>query len=303
MGIFSIILTILGLSLFEVTGSVDNAIINAQVLSSMQQKAKKWFLTWGIFSSVFLVRGVLPWLIIWLTTPSLGPVGALTATFSSNPLVHQAILRSSPLLFMGGGIFLVLLFLNWLFLEEKNYGVKGEEFIYSQGIWFYALASLFLTGIIYIAIKVDPLLALAATVGSSAFFLTHGFKENAQKSEKRLINKVSSDLSKILFLEIIDATFSIDEVLGAFAFTLSVPLILIGNGIGAVVVRQLTVSNIEKIKKYIYLENGAMYSIFFLGIIMLLNSFGFLIPEWFSPIVTFLVVGYFFLKSRAVSAN
>jgi hypothetical protein len=87
-----------------------------------------------------------------------------------------------------------------------------------------------------------------------------------------------SDWSKIMYLKVIDATFSIDGVLGAFAFTLSVPLILIGNGIGAFVVREFTVSNVDRIKKYIYLKNGAMYSILFLGIIMISESFGAHVP-------------------------
>ena len=113
------------------------------------------------------------------------------------------------------------------------------------------------------------------------------------------MDKTKSDLSKIFYLEVIDATFSIVGVLGAFAFTLSVPLILLGNGIGAFVVREVTIHNIERIQKYVYLKNGAMYSIFCLGLIMLLDSFGFHIPEWFTPVVTAVVIGYFFLKSRA----
>ncbi len=299
MNIFSIILIVLGLILFEVVGSIDNAIINAQVLSGMGQKARKLFLGWGIFISVFLVRGFLPWLIIWFTAPSLGPIGALTATFSNDLRVHQAIEKASPLLFIGGGIFLVFLFLNWLFLEEKHFGLLGERFFYSQGVWFYALVSIILSLTVYFALQKDPLLALGAVVGSSAFFITHGFKQNAENAEEKLLHSSQSDLAKILYLEVIDATFSIDEVLGAFAFTLSVPLILIGNGIGAVVIRQLTASNIERIKKYVYLENGAMYSILVLGIIMLADAFGLFIPEWLSPILTFLVVGYFFFKSRS----
>ncbi|RPJ53098.1 MAG: DUF475 domain-containing protein, partial [Methanobacteriota archaeon] len=106
-----------------------------------------------------------------------------------------------------------------------------------------------------------------------------------------------SVVSKIFYLEVIDATCSIDGVLGAFAFTLAVPLILIGNGIGAIVVRQITVSNIERIKRYVYLKNGAMYSIVCLGTIMVLDAFGFHIPPWLSPIITFGVVGYFLFKS------
>jgi len=72
----------------------------------------------------------------------------------------------------------------------------------------------------------------------------------------------------------------------------------LGNGIGAFVVREITVHNIERIGRYIYLKNGAMYSILVLGMIMLFNSFGMHIPEWFTPIATASIVGYFFLKSR-----
>ena len=103
--------------------------------------------------------------------------------------------------------------------------------------------------------------------------------------------------SKIFYLMVIDATFSLDGVLGAFAFTLSVPLILLGNGIGAIVVRQVTVSNIERIKKYVFLKNGAMYSIFVLGIIMLVDAFGGEIPSYVSPLVTFIIIGLFLMKS------
>jgi hypothetical protein len=106
-----------------------------------------------------------------------------------------------------------------------------------------------------------------------------------------------SDISKVFYLEVIDATFSIDGVIGAFAFTMSVPLILIGNGIGAFVVRELTIRNVDNIKKYRYLKNGAMYSICFLGIIMMMDSFGVHIPFWVSPVITFGVVGFFMIKS------
>jgi len=144
------------------------------------------------------------------------------------------------------------------------------------------------------------MVAFGAVVGSTVFFITHGFKQNAEEQEKKLMEVGRSDVSKIFYLEAIDATFSIDGVLGAFAFTLVVPLILIGNGIGAIVVRQVTVGNIGRIKKYLYLKNGAMYSILFLGSIMILDSFGFHIPPWVAPLITFAVVGYFFYKSRRV---
>ncbi len=266
----------------------------------MQPKARRWFLFWGLLSAVFVVRGVLPWLIIWITTPSLGPIGALTATFSGDPALTTAIDRSAPVLLVGGGTFLLFLFFYWLFMEPKNYGLPHERFFHEQGVWFYAVVSIILTVIVWLALHQDPFMALGAVVGSTAFFITHGFKQNAEQSEKDLMRTHLSDISKILYLEIIDATFSIDGVLGAFAFTLSVPLILIGNGLGALIVRKLTTSNTERIKKYLYLKNGAMYSILFLGLVMLLDSFGFEIPSWTSPVITFVVVGYFFLKSHLI---
>jgi len=298
MDIFSIVLTVTGLCLFETISSIDNAIINAEVLSTMRPKYRRWFLVWGIIIAVFAVRGLLPWLIVWVVTPGVGPWEAMTATFSSDPRVMQAVDSSAPVLLMGGGIFLVMLFLHWVFLEEKNFGLPGERFLMRQGVWFYALASVLLTVVVWYAMKKDDALAFGAVVGSTAFFITHGFKQNAEQSEQELLHSHKSDIAKILYLEIIDATFSIDGVLGAFAFTLSVPLILVGNGLGAFVVRELTVRNVEVIKRYRFLKNGAMYSVLFLGWIMILDAFGMHIPHWLSPVLTFGVVGYFFLKSR-----
>ena len=300
MNIFSLVFTILGLSLFEIISSVDNAIINAEVLSTMKPKARRWFLVWGILIAVFVLRGLLPWIIVWLTTPSLGPVEALFATFSNDEKVIQAVESSSPLLLIGGGTFLIFLFFHWLFMEDKNFGLPGEKFIRRQSVWFYAIVSIILAVLVWFALKEDPLMAFGSVLGSTAFFIVHGFRQNAELEEKNLMDRTSkrTDISKILYLEVIDATFSIDGVLGAFAFTLSVPLILLGNGLGALVLRQLTIRNIERIKKYRYIKNGAMYSILFLGLIMLLDSFAYHIPSWLSPLITFGVVGYFFYRSK-----
>lgn len=301
MDAFSIILIVFGLILFETVSSIDNAVINAQVLSTMSERARRWFLLWGLLIAVFLLRGLLPFAIVWITNPSLGPLEVVTASFSSDQKVQEAVELSAPILLIGGGTFLIFLFFHWLFLEPKKFGLRGEGFIQSQGVWFYAIVSITLAAIVWFALKINPLMAFGAVIGSTAFFITHGFKENAEQAEKSLLkgSKTRSDLSKILYLEVIDATFSIDGVVGAFAFTLSVPLILLGNGVGAFVVREVTVHNIERIQKYVYLKNGAMYSILFLGMIMVLDSFGFHIPEWFTPVVTAIVIGYFFIKSRS----
>lgn len=276
MNIVSIILTILGLSLFEIISSVDNAIINAEVLSTMDKKPRKWFLSWGLLFAVFVIRGLLPF------------------------LLKKSARESGPILLIGGGIFLIFLFFHWLFMEDKNFGLPGERFFRKQSVWFYGTVSVMLTAVVWLALQINPVMAFSAVVGSTAFFILHGFRQTAEQEEKNMLNKIRSDISKILYLEVIDATFSIDGVLGAFAFTLSVPLILIGNGLGALILRELTVRNIDTIKKYLYIKNGAMYSILFLGIIMLADSFGVHVPEWLSPIITFIIVGYFFVRSKKV---
>jgi uncharacterized protein len=299
MDIISALLIILGLILFESITSIDNAIINAEVLAGMPLKARRWFLTWGILIAVFGIRGILPWLIVWIMTPGLGPWRAFTASLTGDPAALEAIHESSPALLMGGGVFFVFLFFNWIFLEPKKYGLPVERLIARQGAWFYTVISLFLTATVWFSMGKNPMLAFGAVAGSTAFFVTHGFKRHAEEQETRLLSG-ENDLSyvgKIIYLEMIDMTFSIDGVVGAFAFTLSVPLILIGNGIGVIVVRQLTVYGVDRIKKYVYLKNGAMYSILVLGCMMLAQGAGIHIPEWISPAATFVIVGYFLMLS------
>jgi hypothetical protein len=303
--LLSAIFTIIGLSLFETVSSVDNAIINAEVLGTMSRRARKWFLTWGMLVAVFVVRGLLPFVIVWSFNNTLSIGQVLSAAWSSDPLVQESIHKSAPILLVAGGVFLIFLFLHWLFLEDKHLGLpKTEKFFMARGVWFYAVVSVLLAVIAWFALKESSMMGFGAVVGSSLFFITHGFKQNAEHQEKKMLGGgVQSDLSKLFFLEIIDTTFSIDGVLGAFAFTLSVPLILLGNGLGALLVRQLTIGNIERIKKYVFLKNGAMYSILVLGIIMLLHSFGFSIPEYVSPLSTFIIIGFFFWKSKVHLKN
>ncbi|MBI4896214.1 MAG: DUF475 domain-containing protein [Candidatus Aenigmarchaeota archaeon] len=293
-----ILLTVAGLSLFEIVSSVDNAVINADVLKTMSDKGRRWFLTWGLFFAVFLMRGVLPFLIVFMLDPSRGIWGTLTAVFSSDPAIVQSLQQSSPPLLAAGGVFLLFLFLHWLFTEPKNYTLLGERFIHRHSAWFYASVSILLTIIIWIGLSPNPLIAFGAAAGSSLFFITTGFKDNAERKEHEMLNKTGmSDISKLLYLEVIDASFSIDGILGAFAFTLAVPLILIGNGIGAIVLRNVTIGSIDRVKKYKYLKNGAMYSIAVLGMIMIFESFHILVPVWISPIATIVILSYFFMKS------
>lgn len=300
---FEIAIIILGLIVFEVVSSVDNAVVNAHVLKTLPEKYRKIFLFWGIIFAVFAVRGILPFLIVWLAAPGLSPVEVFSAVFSNNEEIQGYLEQSKPLLLLGGGVYLFFVFLSWLFMEEKKYAFLVEHFLHRQSIWFYAIASIFITIVVFLSIKVNPALALSASIGSTAFFITEGFKKNAEEKEKQLVSGTSgmSAWSKLLYLEFLDASFSIDGVVGAFAFTTSVPLILIGNGIGAIVVREITIRGLDVVTKFAYLKNGAMYSVGVLGFIMVLESFGTHPPFWFVPLNTFAILGLFlFLSIREI---
>jgi len=282
---WNIIVVVLGLAVFEIISSVDNAIVNAHVLKTMPEKYRKIFLFWGLLFAVFVVRGLLPFLIVWMANPALSIGGVMTAVFSNDPQIKHYLEASKPLLLLGGGVYLFFVFLSWLFLEEKKYAFLAEGFIHRQGAWFYAVTSLFTVFVVYVSLQINPILALAATIGISAFFITDGFKKNAEEQEKKMVSSSHmSAWSKILYLEILDASFSIDGVIGAFAFTLSVPLILLGNGLGAFVTREFTVKGINLIAKFAYLKNGAMYSIGMLGALMIAESFGKEYPFWLAPL-------------------
>ncbi len=298
--ILSFIIIILGLCLFEIISSVDNAVINANILKTMAPKYQKIFLFWGLLFAVFVVRGILPFLIVWIANPDLGVWQVVTATFSGSEEIKGYLNQSKPLLLLGGGIYLFFVFLSWLFLEEKKYSFFVEGFIHRQGAWFYAFASIITTAVVYFSLQENPILALAATIGVSAFFITDGFKKNAEEKEKQLMNPAMGAWSKILYLEVLDASFSIDGVIGAFAFTVSVPLIILGNGLGALVVREFTIRGIDLITKFQYLKNGAMYAIGVLGAIMILESFGHEFPFWLAPLNMVLLLGIFlYLSIRA----
>src|SRR3989339_1931607 len=104
--IFQFIIIIFGLALFEIISSVDNAIINANVLKTLPERFRKIFLFWGILFAVFIVRGCLPFVIIWLANPALSFFEVLTFAFSKGEGIAESLDKSTPLLLLGGGLYL-----------------------------------------------------------------------------------------------------------------------------------------------------------------------------------------------------
>jgi len=299
------IIIIIGLVVFEIVSSVDNAIVNAHVLKTMNEKWRKIFLFWGILTAVFLVRGLLPLAIVWLSVPEIGFMGAFRSMFNASPEVANLIEERKGIILIGAGVFLLLVYLHWLFLEKKDPYFVPDKLIKPQyGVWFFAFCAIILVTLLYLA-RHSPNLMLAAAIGNAVFFIMYGFREQAEKQEEALKggNSNLSNFSKLMYLEVLDASFSFDGVVGAFAFTTSVPFIFIGNGIGALVVRQLTIKGIEKVSQYKWLKNGAMTSIGFLGVFIILKSFGINIPEYVPTVTTLGLVGITFFKSHRLLKN
>jgi hypothetical protein len=299
MSLVESIAIIIGLIVFEVVNSVDNAIVNASVLKTMSVLWRKRFLLIGIITSVFLVRFLLPLIIVWISVPTLSAPDLFLAFLGQSDVAAQAIELQKPLILMFGGVFLLFLYFHWLFLEKKE-PLYIERFLKEKhGVWFFAFAAIFLVVVMYLA-RSNPMVMLAAAIGSATFFIVYGLRQTAEESERNMVAGSSglSDLSKFVYLEVLDTTFSFDGVIGAFAFTINLLLILIGIGIGAIVVRELTIKGIDTIAKYKYLKNGALTSIGFLGLFMLIESFKIELPSYVPIIVTFLVIGIAFYMSR-----
>jgi hypothetical protein len=185
-------------------------------------------------------------------------------------------------------------------MEKKHVLFHGVESNEKKALQYYAVMAALVVFIILLSIGKNRYVGFAAVVGMSIFLVMEHIKEKSEIHVHGLKTHTRfSDMAKIGYLEAIDASFSVDGVMGAFAFTLSVPLIIIGSGIGALVVRKLTIKNIGAIHKYRFIKNGAMYSIFFLGCIMLFSAFGIDVPDWVSPVVTFFIVAFFFGYSKS----
>ncbi|QKF77384.1 DUF475 domain-containing protein [Arcobacter defluvii] len=280
------------LSVLELSLSFDNAVVNATILATMAVIWRKRFLIWGMIIAVFGVRFIFPILIVYFST-SMGIIDSFNLSIT-NPDEYEKIIQSSHHVIMSfGGMFLLMLFLKFLFNENKDlYWIKFiEKFaskISKKGDIKIIFILFLMLGITYIApnnvvmgdsmIAVNKIEILAPMlIGLIAFYLIEFFKSfmetNSDKNSN--ITQVSGGFISFIYLETIDMSFSLDGVLGAFAVTQNIIIIMLGLGIGAMAVRSLTIYMVDKdvVSKYIYLEHGAMWSIGFLALSMIVQIF------------------------------
>jgi len=285
------------LSVLELSLSFDNAVINATILATMAVVWRRRFLIWGMLIAVFGVRFVFPILIVYFSTP-MGLVDSFNLALT-NPDEYEKIIEGSHHVIMSfGGMFLLMLFLKFIFDEKKDlHWIQAiESFaakISKRGDVKMIFILFMMLGITYIApaevvmgdtmVQVDKIEILAPMlIGMIMFYLIEFFKgfmetkeETGEESGDSKATELSGGFISFIYLETIDMSFSLDGVLGAFAVTQNIVIIMLGLGIGAMAVRSLTIYMVERdvVAKYIYLEHGAMWSIGLLALTMIVQIF------------------------------
>jgi hypothetical protein len=286
------------LAVLEVSLSFDNAVVNATVLVRMNPFWQKIFLTIGVLIAVFGMRLVFPLLIVGITA-KLNPAEAVRLALEKGDpdkpgtygyLLHQA----HPAIAAFGGVFLLLLFLDfileereitWLSWLERPLARIGRLDQLSVVITLIVLAIAAYT--LAPADKVSTVLA-SGIFGMAAYLLVNGLgelfnTEEADEAEdgdevtvpRRRAAQAAGKAALFLFLylEVLDASFSFDGVIGAFAITSDPIIIAIGLGIGAMFIRSLTVFLVRKgtLSEYVYLEHGALWAIGALAVLLLIT--------------------------------
>lgn len=283
-GLLSVFI-VLVLGLLEVSLSFDNAIVNAMKLEKMNELWRGRFLTWGIAIAVFGMRFLFPVLVVAIFAQlGLWEVVkiALTDAHKYTYYLHQT---HAPIVTFGG-TFLMMLFLNYFFDDEKEvHWIKHLEeklkyFGNFKGAETLATLLALLAIQTHINIEQKLFVILSGLSGIVIYLLIDGITAWLERKEEESIKQLGATIKGagfvgFLYLELIDASFSLDGVLGAFALSKDIIIITIGLAIGAMFVRSLTIMLVEKktLNKYLYLEHGAHWAIGALAVIMLVSSF------------------------------
>ena len=276
------------LSLLEISLSFDNAVMNAVILSGLSKVWRRRFLTWGMVIAVFGMRFLFPVLIVSITA-DLGIAETIKIALKEPEIYAHHLERAEPLILAFGGSFLFMVFLNWLFdagrelhwiktLEERasKLAKLGEIKL------IVALTVVFIVGYL----KKDPSIILSMILGILLFETVHFIKSAIDYFKDK--RGIDGGIGAFIYLELLDASCSLDGTVGAFAISQNLVIITIGLSVGAFILRSLTLYFVEsgKLKELPYLEHGAHWGIGALGIMMLIELF-YSIPE---PVISSLAL-------------
>ncbi len=293
------------LVILEVTFSFDNAVINSKVLARMSPFWQRMFLTVGIFFAVFVVRFILPIFIVQFTSGS-GFSEVVDMALHDPEKYGHTLHNAAPLIDAFGGTFLMMIGVNYFMDRNKDihWLKRTEHWLSKFGSYesFKILVMLSVAMALYatvdekyrVAVLLSSVIGVMLHIGLDLF---GRYFADKQSSAKQLVG--SAAFASFLYLNVLDASFSLDGVIGAFAITNDVLLIMAGLGAGALWVRSLTVylTRSGALSKYRYLEHGAHWAILALGLVMLVKLYHVEPPEWLTG-----SLGLVFIATAIVSS-
>ena len=292
------------LAVLEISLSFDNAIVNANKLKTMTPEWQHRFLTWGIVIAVFGMRIVFPLMIVVIAA-KIGPWAAIQLA-ATDPARYAELIGEAHLPIAAfGGSFLMLVGLNYFFDQSKEVDwIAGIErqlrkvgAVRGMEVGFVLLFVLLFT--ILLPVEEERRFMFAAIWGIVTYLAVDALGHILDRwGQATAATAGKAGLGAFLYLEVLDASFSFDGVIGAFALTQNLFLIAIGLGIGAMYVRSMTVMLVERgtLAEFRYLEHGAFWSILILSIVMFAQSMWH-IPEVFTGLGGAFVIGLSLLSS------
>ena len=302
-GVLAMLWIIVVLSVLEISLSFDNAVVNASVLKEMDEVWQRRFLTWGIAFAVFGMRIVFPLAIVAIAA-GIGPVEAVNLSLNQ-PDEYERIVSSAHVGIAGfGGAFLAMVGLKFFFDRNKEvHWIRTiEEWLSKFAALPAAEIALLLLALWGISSMLEPDEALtflvAGILGLVTFIAVEGINAILEiREEKRALAgaAVRSGLGGFLYLNVLDASFSFDGVIGAFALSNNMIVIALGLSIGAMFVRSMTIHLVRKgtLSEYRFLEHGAFWAIIVLGGIMLISA-KVHIPETITGLIGAILIGLSF---------
>lgn len=278
------------LCILEVTFSFDNAVINSRILSRMSKLWQTIFLTVGIFIAVFLVRFALPIIIVQLAT-GVSFMDVIDMAFNQPERYGEELHKAGPVIEAFGGAFLLMLGISYFLDHEKIvHWLKPLERPLARAGKIRFIKLIFMSivaALLYLTVDQDlkstvlvsSVLGIVLQFGLHSLSVLFEKKFNSTNNAGHLVGWAA--FASFMYLEVLDASFSFDGVIGAFAITSSVLLIVAGLGVGAFWVRSLTVYLMRAgtLTKYRYLEHGAHWAILALGVVMLAKLYHIELPE------------------------
>ena len=294
------------LVVLEVTFSFDNAVINSRVLVRMSPFWQKLFLTVGIFIAVFVVRFLVPIIIVMLTS-GLGFMEVVNLALNDAENYGKTLHDAAPTIDAFGGTFLIMIGISYFMDRKKDiHWLRTiEKYLARAGNYETLKVFVMLAAAMALYFTVDDAHKTTVLIASILGTLLHlglelfgtFFEKRQGASTGKLVGMAA--FGAFMYLEVLDASFSLDGVIGAFAITNEIALIIAGLGAGAIWVRSLTVYLMKSgtLSKYRYLEHGAHWAILALGVIMFVKLYQVNPPEWLTGSLGLIVISIAVISS------